>query len=224
MNRAIISFLDKLSKYAGRKLYYPDEIGMLLQCALERKRQEELEQLAFQAKFLVKTQAVMQRIGYEAEGFDKLSCEFQSGIASVKSLFSSLIQMEEVHTIEEFEEKFLSMKSESFDNLLKLLSDLAWVKNWLIDGKPLPDINNKDGEENSKNDSEEIKSGEMREPLSNIRSIAWLALVLLILFIVVDPPVLTVGWILVLIVIIILTFIAIQSSILIKRNKSSRLI
>jgi hypothetical protein len=114
------------------------EVGELLQIIVQTGLVNEFEELIFQAKFLVRTQEIMRRIGPGAEGFQKLYTAFQSGMKKSIDILKILISGATAEFAQKFVETFLTMKNESIDRLTNLFTDLSWVKNWQIDGKPLP--------------------------------------------------------------------------------------
>jgi hypothetical protein len=92
----------------------------------------------FLAKFITKTMGVMKRIGVDGEGYDKLSAEFQLNIQKVSALLKEILEVAPEQARRNMAPFFLSLTQESLEHLMILLSDLAIVKNWVLDGKQLP--------------------------------------------------------------------------------------
>ena len=134
----IAEFVANLEVFGKRKMNYPMEIGEILQIAFQTGMTKEFEELIFQAKFLIRTRDVMKHIGYETEGFEKLSTEFQSGLKKSMDSLKMLVGSAAEDVTQKYYNTFFAMETESFDRLMKLYSDLTWIKNWQIDGKPLP--------------------------------------------------------------------------------------
>ncbi|HEY6951870.1 MAG TPA: hypothetical protein VI758_05650, partial [Bacteroidota bacterium] len=138
MRESIAQFLDNLQMHFNRTLTFAREIGLLLD---ETKRQgldDLFRDALFQAKFATKTREVMDRIGRGGEGFDKLSAEFQASIEKTSALLKTIVKESPDETKQLFVDKFFALDQNSFSNFLTLLQDLSWLKNWELDGNPLP--------------------------------------------------------------------------------------
>ena len=221
----IAEFVVNLEVFGKRKLNYPVEIGEILQITFQTGLTNEFEELIFQAKFLTRTQDVMRKIGYEAEGFEKLSAEFQSGLKRSMDLLKILVGRSSVDVIRKYSDTFFAMEAEGFLRLMKLYSDLSWIKNWQIDGRPLPyereslittvrrDPVNRQIKEKQLNQS--------AKSLARIQKSAMLGVILFILFLLIDPPVTILGWIISLWIAVLLVYIVVQI-VLYQRTQNSR--
>ncbi|MBI3004898.1 MAG: hypothetical protein HYY49_05715 [Ignavibacteriales bacterium] len=135
--RNIETFIHDLEVYANRKLNFPEDVAWLLECA-GGGMQQVFADVIFQAKFVIKTQEIMKRIGPAGDGFDKLSAEFGASFEKTTTLLKTLVKEAPEEKKTQFVSQFLTLNDESFAQLMKLFADLSWVKNWQIDGKPLP--------------------------------------------------------------------------------------
>lgn len=131
-------FLDELQKFAGRLFVHKDAIGILLDEARARGTLQVLEDLVFLAKFLSKTYDLLHRIGPDGEGFQKISAEFQENLEKANTLVKTLVKEAPESVKQNMVENFLRLDQESMTTFMALLRELAWVKNWMIDGNPLP--------------------------------------------------------------------------------------
>jgi len=75
----------------------------------------------------------MQRIGHSGEGYDKLAREFGSAIAEITALVQRLTDHAPEEDKRRFASSYLQLSVHALDELLSLLSDLSWYKNWKID-------------------------------------------------------------------------------------------
>jgi hypothetical protein len=75
----------------------------------------------------------MKRIGKDAEGYRALEQEFGRSLQDAASLMRDLIGGAPEEEREHFAVTYLSVSHEGLDNLLSLLRDLRWYKNWRID-------------------------------------------------------------------------------------------
>jgi hypothetical protein len=132
------TFIRDLQVYSNSKLFFTAEMEFLLSETVLRQMGQPLLDAAFHAKFIVKTQEVMRRIGPNADGFDKLAAELQASIEKASSLLKTIVKEADEGVKKTFTHTFFRMDSEGFSNLMKLFSDLAWLKNWENDGKRIP--------------------------------------------------------------------------------------
>lgn len=190
-------FINKLEVYAKRELNYPEEVGELLQIVMQTGLVCEFEDLIFQAKFLVKTQEIMKRNGPRTHGFEKLSTEFQSSVKKSIDFLHLLMERAPSDVARKMTETFLAMETDSFNRLMKLFSDFSHIKNWYIDGKPMPYETKSDVKSNLQNTVEGSSHGEkMNLILVQIQKSALLCAILFLLFLLIDSPVTMFGWIL----------------------------
>ena len=134
----ITRFLDDLGQFASRELPYRPDVGTLLHQAKKRGQTRTFEELIFLAKFVSKTFEVIQRIGPDADAYQKLMTELRHNLEKANALAKALLgeapQAEKQH----FQDSYFNLDQQSFGRFLGLLGDLSWVKNWRVDGKPLP--------------------------------------------------------------------------------------
>lgn len=211
----IQEFIHQLEAYRGGKLNYPVEVGELLGIVIQTRTENDFEELIFQAKFLVKAQDVMKRIGPSAEGYDKLSTEFQSGIKNAVNRLKVIIDKATDESKQKYFNTYFSMETDSYNRLLKLFSDLSWMKNWQVDRRPLPYETRAFSElYTQKNvESQSIKhkvKATLNNPLSRVERSAMLSVILLIFLVIIDRPVTTLGWILLVGIELSLVYIVLQ--------------
>ncbi len=179
-------FLADLQSHAGRQLNFPHEVGQILELARGHRLDQVFLDAIFHAKFAVKSKEVMGRIGADGEGFDKLATEFRNSVEKTSALLRTIVKESPDEIKQHFVRDFFGMDQESFANLLKLMEDLAWVKNWEVDGKPIP---LHDAGANGKTEARGAGG-----PYGRIRLSAALGLTLMALLCVADPPVSVLGW------------------------------
>jgi hypothetical protein len=190
-------FIDELEIYAKRQLNYPVEVGELLQIVMRAKLICEFEGLIFQAKFLLRTQEIMKRIGPGMDGFEKLSTEFQSSVKKSIDFLNLLVEKAPSDVARKLTDTFIIKETDSFNRLMKLLSDLSWIKNWQVDGKPLPYEMKSTEKLSLQNIVEGNVHGEkINLILVQIQKSALLCAILFLLFLLIDSPVTIFGWIL----------------------------
>ena len=127
-------FLALLDAFSGHRLSRQDDLGALFELASHPDRKGVLDKLSFQAKFISKCHGIMTRIGSNGNGYDKLMAELTTSLEEAKTLLRSLLASATSDLRVHFTSTYLGMSPESFQNLLALMYDLSWYKNWNIDG------------------------------------------------------------------------------------------
>lgn len=221
----IEEFVSEIEVFSKSKLNYPLEVGEILQITIQSGLINEFEELIFMSKFLIQTYGVMQHTGIEAEGFKNLSKEFDSSLNKSMDLLKNLVGRAAAEVTQKYSDTFFATEIESLDSLMKLFSDLKWIKNWQIDGKPLPyqvksKIKSIIKENEGLQKKEEQRIYQSTKSLSLIQKSALLAAVLIVLLLLVDPPVTILGWILSVGITVLLAYIIIQIMFL-TRNQNS---
>jgi hypothetical protein len=128
-----IALLKSINNLSGNKLTRTQDLGLLIELAELGQRIPILEELSFDAKFASRTFGIMQRIGPDGEGYDRLSAEFTQSLKNVQNCLARLLEGAPEHVRREFLSTYLSMTHESLQHLLALCYDLSCYKNWLID-------------------------------------------------------------------------------------------
>ena len=216
-------FLHELELSTGYQFIYPDAVSLILERACIENKTNIFDDLIFYAKFIVKTREVMNRIDQKAEGYEKLAAEIQTSIDHAIKLIRILI--ESTKQKEEFEKRFFLIETQSFSRFIELLSDLSWIKNWQIDGKPMPyqtksKIISITGKNEELQIDERHQNIQMIKSPSRIQKSAALALIFMIFFLLLDPPVTVLGWMLSLGISALLAYI-IMNIIFLTRTKNS---
>jgi hypothetical protein len=129
-------FVRQLGDFSSHKLKQPDNIAVLLELAQTKNLKGELEEIAFLAKFLSNSYVILKRGGNDAVDYGKLSQEFRSNLDKVIEELKGIVAEAPSTTNENFSSRFFSMTADGFENLMNLLYDLSWLKNWIIDQKP----------------------------------------------------------------------------------------
>jgi hypothetical protein len=137
ISRETRDFVRQIDELSNHRLTNQDDVAALVELAQTKDQRMQLEQIAFLAKFLSNTHAILKRSNSDTEGYDKLSGEFQVNLEKAVGELNGLIEQAPAAVKESFSSKFLMLTGESFENLLSLLYDLSWIKNWYIDRKSL---------------------------------------------------------------------------------------
>ncbi|RPI05356.1 MAG: hypothetical protein EHM64_06860 [Ignavibacteriae bacterium] len=215
----ITAFVRDLELYSKHRLNYPLEVSELLQIVVQTGIIDEFEEVIFISKFLVRAQEVLKRIGHETEGFNKLSAEFQSNIKRMMNLLNSFAGRADEALSQKYASIFLTPDIENVDRLVRLCSDLSWVKNWQIDGKPLP-FESRQPKITVTQEVRNLQTGEKHQTIRSPQSLlriqrsAVLSVILIILFLFIDPPVTILGWMLAVGIAGLIAYIIVQTTML----------
>lgn len=135
ISRTTLALIDALTHFSGNKIARPHDFGILLEIGCREENHILLDELSFLAKFVRRAHAIMQRIGTDGEGYDKVSAEFTVNLERAKDRLRNLMQSGSDEEARRLEKEYLELSQGSFSNLMMLLYDLEWYKNWRIDQK-----------------------------------------------------------------------------------------
>jgi hypothetical protein len=130
-----VSLLAALDTASRGQLKRRDDLGILLDLGASPDQSAALDNLAFRSKFLTRTFGIMQRIGREGNGYDRLESEFTANMEVARGHLRSLLSGAPDTVRDRFSSSYLALTPGGFSNLMALLGDLAWYKNWLLDSK-----------------------------------------------------------------------------------------
>jgi hypothetical protein len=125
--------LSDINEVSGKSLKRSLDLGALLQIAEEQSQKTMLDDLAFSAKFITKSFELMQRIGRDGNGYEKLSEEFSMQIKKSQEILKQLLDKTDAMTKAHFTGNYLEMNTLTMQNLMQLFHDLSWYKNYQID-------------------------------------------------------------------------------------------
>ena len=130
-----VSLLAALDTASRGQLKRRDDLGILLDLGASPDQSAALVDLAFRSKFLTRTFGIMQRIGREGNGYDRLESEFAANMEVARGHLRSLLSGAPDTVRDRFSSSYLALTPGGLSNLMALLADLAWYKNWLLDSK-----------------------------------------------------------------------------------------
>jgi hypothetical protein len=137
-----VSLLNTLEEHSGTPLLCKSDLGVLVELATRHDRATILDELGFLAKFITRTYRIMQRIGKNGNGYDRLSTEFTNAVTSSTALLTALVEEAPETVRTHLMSSYLTLSQDSFRHFIDLCSDLGRYKNWLIDSEhpgELPD-------------------------------------------------------------------------------------
>jgi len=129
----VSSLVAAIQDFSRNKLRRPADFAVLIDLAYAQKKKDVLGELSFLAKFVWNTYTVMKRIGRNEEGYDKLSFQFNENMEKASTLIRLIMKEGPADAKRDFTQAYFPMTPDAFQNLLDLLYDLSWLKNWEID-------------------------------------------------------------------------------------------
>ncbi len=133
IHERIEGFLADLQEYSGGVLSRSEDLATLLELAHCHSQQNNLERMAFLAKFSAKSRKIMERIGRNGEGYDRIAKELTASIDEISSLIALLGNLAPEAERLRISQTYLAKTQEGVTNLFSLIDDLGWYKNWTID-------------------------------------------------------------------------------------------
>jgi hypothetical protein len=135
---AVAEFLDALERFAAQPLQRRDDFGLLCEAAYRGGKERHLDELAFLGKFVLRTLGIMRRIGEGGQGYDRLAAEAEAVLEKIRGHWTALAEELSPEERHRMSAQYLALTPGAFQDLLLLLQDAGWYKNWLIDhpGQP----------------------------------------------------------------------------------------
>lgn len=132
------TYLDTVEEYTHRKFRFRDEVGVLVDLAATRTMERLFDDILFLAKFVSNANAILKRTGTGSEDTVKLSAEFKENLEKASSLLRTLVKEAPEEIKQHFLSSFFSLSRDGMNNLLALLYELTWIKNYKLDRKKAP--------------------------------------------------------------------------------------
>ena len=128
-----LKLLADLGALSGNRLTRMTDLGVLIDLGTAPAAQGTLKELSFLAKFLSRTYGIMKRIGTGGNGYGTLLTEFNENLRKASALAQELLAAAPPDVRMRFQSTYFSLTPDAMENLLALLYDLSWYKNWLLD-------------------------------------------------------------------------------------------
>lgn len=141
MNYELLPGVNKILTEVGRlsnnRLYFRDDLEILVKITQQNGKYELLEEISFHAKFSNGLLKVIQRKDpvMEETFFLKASSEYKDSLQKVVKLLEELLKDGNDFIRLIFKEKYLELNQKCLSNLNNLCSDLSYLKLYLNDLK-----------------------------------------------------------------------------------------
>ncbi len=129
-------YLAAVERHDAKKLRYRTEIGAIIDLADGSSLWEEFERIVFLAKFVTNAFNILRRGGLRAEETAPLTRELEVNLSDVTDRLRRLAGRSSDRDFSAgFEKEFLALSHASVESLQGLLSELARIKNRMLDGE-----------------------------------------------------------------------------------------
>jgi hypothetical protein len=134
-DRTISSILCELDRLSDNKLHFRDDVEKLIEIALAKNKINELEKIAFETKFIAGLLGVIKKRDnlIDEEYFLKVQEEYKERLLRVQTILKDFVAADSEFYRSIFDEKFMQMNRQSFENLNFLFSDLSFLKLYFND-------------------------------------------------------------------------------------------
>lgn len=121
----VLDYLEGVSQGGLRKR---NDLGRLLELAVEMEAVEEMNGLAFHGTHFYNLYVMLRRNASSAEGYPTLEREFHTGAEKLRELMSALLVEADESQIDRFNSTYYTMTQGSLRNLVDLAHDLMILK------------------------------------------------------------------------------------------------
>jgi hypothetical protein len=125
--------LSEVEKFSESTLNRKADLQLILDECLVNDLEREFEELSFTGKYIQGLKRVLKKGAdfNEIENLDYVKKDLVGNMEKVSELIKKILNGSSKSTKEFFEETYLSLTPECFQNLNELLEDLDWVKKYL---------------------------------------------------------------------------------------------
>ncbi|HLX12710.1 MAG TPA: hypothetical protein VKS81_07850 [Bacteroidota bacterium] len=130
---SVEELLSRIEKSVEKKFRYRFEIKTIIDIAQANEFRKEFDDLLFFSKFLTNAHSILVRSGVGNDDVQKLSIEFAQRMELVSNILRKMLEKTSAEIRNRFSEQFLLLNQTSVQNMLSLVKELAWLKNYEID-------------------------------------------------------------------------------------------
>lgn len=129
----INSMVADIEKLNDKNLNHRSEISMIIETVKLHGMADTFNRLIFLGKFLFNTHNIMNRIGKNSEGYEKLSNEFRDNSKLFLQDLEAIIDTSAEDTKECLMRLISFQNTTDFNDFMKLIEDLSLLKNFELD-------------------------------------------------------------------------------------------
>ena len=133
MNPETAAVIENVEQFAKRRFRYREEIGIILDAAGGRALEARFEELAFVGKFIKNARSILTSDNPNNPATDRLADELSVNLEKSIRIIALLIENNTPEEKNLIARRFLNLNKENFENLLALMEELSWFKNYSLD-------------------------------------------------------------------------------------------
>ena len=129
--------IEEIEKFSNYKLKRKDDLGLLLEVGTSNLEKKEIEDLAFNAKYILGLQRVLKKgsLNPEVNNLEKIKNDYFENIIKITEQIGKIINFASGEKKAHLKRTYLELNQQSFQNLNELLEDLEWAKMYLNNKK-----------------------------------------------------------------------------------------
>ena len=132
MTAATESFLTDVERFAARRFRHRLELGLLIDSLGSEELTRDFEQLIFYAKFLTHAGGILARTGLAETDTKQMAQEYAATMQRALGLLEKMCSRLPEEDRRVFD-RLVGMTHEHMKNLMSLMNELSWIKNYLLD-------------------------------------------------------------------------------------------
>jgi hypothetical protein len=125
--------LSEINNHSGNKLKFIGELEFLIESSFQTGKSNIFEEIIFIGKYLNGLKFILEKENGTEESKKKIISEFGENLESLSAKLILIFKSGDNHLSDLFQKKFLDNNSDSYKNLIGLVEDLAFVKNYYND-------------------------------------------------------------------------------------------
>lgn len=129
--------IEEIEKFSNYKLKRKDDLGLILEVGTSNLEKKEIEDLTFNAKYILGLQRVLKKgsLNPEVNNLEKIKNDYSENIIKITEQIGEIINFAPEEKRAHLKETYLELNQQSFQNLNELLEDLEWAKMYLNNKK-----------------------------------------------------------------------------------------
>jgi len=127
------AFVASVESFSGRTFRFRDEIASLVGIVHERNMRGLFEDIVFNAKFISNALNILRKTGTGNQETAKLSAELAGMTEKTVTLLRTVVKEAPEEFKQRFTGTFLAGSERGMNELIALLYELHWVKNYFLD-------------------------------------------------------------------------------------------
>ncbi|MBI5476842.1 MAG: hypothetical protein HY964_08920 [Ignavibacteriales bacterium] len=128
-------YVRQVEEFAGKKFKYFEEIYRLVETADKKNLNSKLDDLLFVAKFIVKANNILIRVGPGQQDTEKMTVEYALNLNKAVLIIDE-IAGDSIASLNRMVDDLRGLNSgDRLDSFINFMYELSWLKNYTLDRK-----------------------------------------------------------------------------------------